>query len=78
MNQQLQEWLDRILGIGVIPPGWKAAIYGLLGALVAVLVEFGVELPDWIDDSALTKVAWFLAVLASVVLKGTRGATEPS
>lgn len=65
-------WLEKILGLGVIPPEWKQRIYGFLLALVA-LVELWVEIPDaWHTEAMLTRAALAIAVIIALVFKLVR------
>jgi len=56
-----------------IIPGWKGAILGFLTALVALLAQAGVPLPEWVTDSWLASLAAVLAIAASLALKWMRG-----
>lgn len=65
--------LENILGVGgLIPENWKAAVMGFLVAIVALLAELGVVVPDWITESMLAKVAAVIYILIALVLKWTR------
>ena len=64
--------LEKVLGLGVIPPGYKSGIYGFLVAGIALLSEFDVPGLEWATESLLMKVAAVLAIAAALVLKQMR------
>lgn len=64
--------IEKVLGLGVIPPEWKQRIYSLLLALIAA-VELFYDVPDeWQEDATLLKAATVIAVILSFVLKKIR------
>ena len=70
------EWIEKLLGLGIIPPEWKQRVYSLLLALVA-LIELFVELPEeYTNEMFLAKVAAVVAVLLAFALKKIRDLTE--
>lgn len=69
----MMKLIERLLsGFGTIPPGWKSGIFGFLVATVVMLNEFGVPVPDWIDESWMTKAAAIVAIALSLLLKKLR------
>lgn len=69
--------LEQLLsGFGAIPKGWKSGVFGFLVATVAMLSEFGVPIPDFIDESLMAKVAAVVAIGLSLILKKMRHEDE--
>lgn len=67
--------IEKALGVGVIPEGWKTAIAGFLVWLVATLEQFGVDVPDWIHDE-WTVILAGIYMIAGLILKFTRPARD--
>lgn len=67
------KYIEQLLsGFGTIPTGWKSGIYGFLVALVVMLNEFGVPVPDWVDENWMLKTAATIAIALSLLLKKLR------
>lgn len=64
--------IEKVLGLGVIPPGYKSGIYGFLVAAIAMLSEFDVPGLEWATESLLMKIAAVLAIGVALVLKRVR------
>ena len=67
--------IEKMLGLGVIPPGWKAGIFGFLVALVALLNDLGLPVPEWVTESWMTKAAAVGAILLALLMKKLRPAS---
>ena len=70
------EFIEKLLGLGVIPPEWKQRIYSLLLALIA-FVELFTDVPDHFNNEVfIAKVAAAIAVILAFAVKKVRDLTE--